>query len=741
MLQRGSAALTPNPGDAAPGQAVDPRQHPLSPGVSFCVITKGGRDALLGAVLASIRAQRIPSVEIIVAGVPPNDPEIVSIEAQDAARAGRLGEMRNRAVAASTLENVVLMDDDIVLAPDWYASLCKEGPFDILTSRLHLPDGSRYWDHATAASRRGHAILNADEPAEQPYMTGGGAWVMTRQVARAVRWDPKRAFYEGEDLDFAARCRAQGFAIRHAPACWAVHLDGRCTQIGRRVHRRSGEHDARWVARDLACADALEVARCVQRLLKADQVAEACDALRFAVDRVRGSEPLREWWTTLEQANGGPLASSRFCAEGDPEVRAVLRGYGLDLEALLDARIEESLRAAPRPAVGVAGAPLAVNLFGYLSGNLGLGVAARAYLRLLRERGVEVCPVELEVGSGRAGHESRYLAEALTLGDATPHAVNLFVLDVPTLHHVLTAGYPAVQSGSRINASVLFWELTRLPESWVEVLERMDLVLAPSQFVAQTCMSRLSRVRVRSLPTPVFVDASAGANRARFGFSDDEVVFLTTFEMASDPARKNPWGAIEAFERAFPTPENARLVVKVNNASAEPEFAPHLDALLDRASRRLGLSVLSDVLPYSEVLSLYESADVLVSMHRAEGLGLPLLEAMALGRATIGTGWSGNTDFMTDDTSILLRYRLVPVEAQVQILYREQTVGREALWAEPCVEHAVRSMRRLAEDPDLRRALGERAATAVAARQASIDIHGLCAAVAEASRDRALPSS
>src|SRR5205085_1714217 len=108
-----------------------------------------------------------------------------------AADAGRLGEMRNLAVARAQYENIVILDDDILLAPDWYAAFSAYAqPFDILTAQVRLPDGGRYWDHVAAGEGRGNQRLLTDsEDDPNVFMTGGGGWVMKAYVARAVQWD------------------------------------------------------------------------------------------------------------------------------------------------------------------------------------------------------------------------------------------------------------------------------------------------------------------------------------------------------------------------------------------------------------------------------------------------------------------------------------------------------------------------------------------------------------------------
>jgi glycosyltransferase involved in cell wall biosynthesis len=109
------------------------------------------------------------------------------------------------------------------------------------------------------------------------------------------------------------------------------------------------------------------------------------------------------------------------------------------------------------------------------------------------------------------------------------------------------------------------------------------------------------------------------------------------------------------------------------------------------------------------VLGLYDSCDVIVSLHRSEGLGLSLLEGMSLGKPVVGTAWSGNMDFMGAEDSALVPYTLVDMAVPAWSPYHRRSLGVPARWAEPDVAAAAEWMRRLAGDRALRSQLGDAA--------------------------------
>jgi glycosyltransferase involved in cell wall biosynthesis len=121
-------------------------------------------------------------------------------------------------------------------------------------------------------------------------------------------------------------------------------------------------------------------------------------------------------------------------------------------------------------------------------------------------------------------------------------------------------------------------------------------------------------------------------------------------------------------------------------------------------------------LDYGSVLSLYASLDVFVSLHRSEGIGLGLMEAMALGTPVLATGWSGNMSFMDRSSACMVAYELVPVRSDTPV-YRRELLGPTARWAEPDLSSAAEWMRILANRPDIRRSFGRNAAAAMSRYQ------------------------
>ena len=349
------------------------------------------------------------------------------------------------------------------------------------------------------------------------------------------------------------------------------------------------------------------------------------------------------------------------------------------------------------------------NIISYISGNLGIGVTARNVTRLLLDKGYPVKLLDLDPGIGRGGHDLSFARYTVSSPEELTHPINLFVLPPNDLTKLFKNAQSSWLSPKHLNVAWSMWELTVLLPAWREQLQALDVLIAESQFIRQLFSWSLSGIPMLTAMHPLYLPAGIAAQRVRFGLPEDVVLFITSFEPHSDIQRKNPMAVLEAFQRAFDQSPRAHLVIKINNPGIGSELHPFVQQLQQRYSGYRQIHVLAETLSYGDVLSLYASCDVYVSLHRAEGLGLGLMEAMTLGKPVIATAWSGNMTFMNYTNSCPVNYRLIPVDASTPV-YRKGTLGTETIWADPDIDEAAAWMRRLADDPDLRAEIGRKAA-------------------------------
>jgi glycosyltransferase involved in cell wall biosynthesis len=228
------------------------------------------------------------------------------------------------------------------------------------------------------------------------------------------------------------------------------------------------------------------------------------------------------------------------------------------------------------------------------------------------------------------------------------------------------------------------WELTEPPRAWPKWEGSWDEIWTPSNFSAHS-LAKYYECPIKVVPH-VLLNRDAKPRQWRKG--EEPLVFLTMADTRASLDRKNPRGTIAAFQRAFPNERDVALIVKLNGVRSTSNIKRFLSEI--RSDSRI--RIISQTLNRPDVDQLFRDAHVFVSLHRAEGFGLPLMEAQGHGLATIATAWSGNLDFMTPNTSILIPYQLVTMKD-------EGGVYGTVTWADPDIDVAARAMRSFYDDP------------------------------------------
>ncbi len=245
------------------------------------------------------------------------------------------------------------------------------------------------------------------------------------------------------------------------------------------------------------------------------------------------------------------------------------------------------------------------------------------------------------------------------------------------------------------------WELGIYPQVWAAQVGRFDEVWTESMFVFDTIKKAVSKP-VFYMPNPVQINLSCFLGRRYFGIPESSYIFLFLFDFKSYIDRKNPYGVLEAFQKVcdIKPDEDMRLVIKISGSDSKPDDYRVFKERLDGFNYRDRVIIINKTLSNNEIKNLIRCGDCFVSLHRSEGFGLGMAEAMFLGKPVVATAWSGNLDFMKEDNSCLVRYKLIPVQ-EGQYLYTDGQV-----WAEPDVDHAVDYMFKLLSDKEYGRRLG-----------------------------------
>jgi glycosyltransferase involved in cell wall biosynthesis len=348
--------------------------------------------------------------------------------------------------------------------------------------------------------------------------------------------------------------------------------------------------------------------------------------------------------------------------------------------------------------------PLAVELAGYLNSAVGVGEAARRYVTALRSVGVEVLERDVPL-PGRDPADTGSSIGPSPKPDSI--SFNLVCLNPEQMEPYLEGPGGPPRAGRR-TIGIWSWEVDVLPRGWAKAAAGLDEIWTYSSFAAGLIGAGVG-VQVQNIPPPVSIVPITASPPVELpeGFR-----VLIMFDFLSTLERKNPVGAINAFKRAFGTGDGATLIVKSVNGRHRPEYQAEIVAATEGRS---DIVLIDRTMSGSERDGLIAACDCYLSLHRSEGHGLPLAEAMAAGKPVVATDFGGNTEFMTEHNSYLVPWTPIKVGAGVE------HYPPEASWAEPDIEVATRLLRSVRKDPDdamRRAALGRLAVLATLSPEA-----------------------
>lgn len=338
--------------------------------------------------------------------------------------------------------------------------------------------------------------------------------------------------------------------------------------------------------------------------------------------------------------------------------------------------------------------PWGVNLIANIKSDTGLGESSRIVASDLQNAEIPFTIYNFALPGQNEGKNEKF-AEKIT--NALPYGINIIHINPNEMATSLKEiGFEILDY--HYNIGFWSWELEDFPIEWKGCIDAMDEIWTPSEF-ASNSIRKLTDKKVRTLPHFVSTEVDEKYNRTYFGLPEDMFLFLIVYNSGSVEDRKNPKAAINAYKKAFENDnKQVGLVIKVSNAS-EQEIH-ELKSLLGNTEN---VFFITDNLEKIEVNSLIKDVNVYVSLHRAEGFGLVLAEAMQLRTPVIATGWSGNMEFMNEDVACLVDYKLVPVTTE------QGGFSKKSVWAEADVEQAADYMRKLCEDSEYYDSLCEKA--------------------------------
>lgn len=337
--------------------------------------------------------------------------------------------------------------------------------------------------------------------------------------------------------------------------------------------------------------------------------------------------------------------------------------------------------------------PHGVNLIGFAFGELGIGEDVRMAAAACEAAGIPYAVVNISPGSQLRQADLALAERVAAVADASdqaPYCTNVFCLTGFDTARVFLERGLALFAG-RYNIGWWPWELPVWPKDWRVVFDLVDEVWAATEFTQKMYTQAQSGARgvkpVTLMPLPASVGRVKTMTRRLLGLPARQFLFLYIFDFNSYLARKNPFAAIKAFKQAFGShDQGVGLVLKTMNSNpANKEWK----RFVRECAQDGRITLLDKTLDRGEVLGLVQACDAYVSLHRSEGFGRTLAEAMLFGKPVVGTDFSGNVDFLTPETGFPVRWKRRKVRPGE---YPFVSAADAAWWAEPDTADAARQL-------------------------------------------------
>ena len=327
-----------------------------------------------------------------------------------------------------------------------------------------------------------------------------------------------------------------------------------------------------------------------------------------------------------------------------------------------------------------------VNISGYINKQFGLGEGVRSNIRAIKTTSIPFAINDFNIVISK--HIQDEVQNALDISIENPYNINLVQINIDRLHSVLQETDKSYFK-EKYNIAFWAWELENFPEESKVFFTLFDEIWVPSNFCTEA-ISKVSPVPVIKMMHSIEIEETT-MTRSDFNLPEDSFIFMTMFDYYSSVARKNPLATIEAYEKSFG--KNNSEVLLVIKTSLSIEFPEEKQLLIDRIADNKSIIVFEEIMERDKLYSLMNCCDSFVSLHRSEGFGLTMAEAMYLGKAVIATGYSANVEFMNLNNSFLVKYDFVPTGDQYYFSTEKD------FWADPDVNHAATLMKTVVENP------------------------------------------
>lgn len=328
---------------------------------------------------------------------------------------------------------------------------------------------------------------------------------------------------------------------------------------------------------------------------------------------------------------------------------------------------------------------MGVNVFGFIGGEFGLGEAVRLIIKALNKAEVPVSLINYDVETNHEHNDNTFN----NFSDKAIYPVNLVLLGPSEAKRVLIH-YPEDFFKNKYNIFYLNWESEYIPQEYIDNFSFYDEIWVPAQY-CKDILTKVCDIPVNVVPYPIEIEVdSVPDEEAATFYNQNTFNFFFMFDYNSSMERKNTLNLINAFEKAFGKEDTSvSLIIKTSKST---KFVKERELLESHISGFKNIKIVEKIYDKQTLHKIIKGCSAYVSLHRSEGFGLTMAEAMFFGKPVIATNYSGNLEFMNKDNSFLVDFKRAKIDSSV-INYDSNTI-----WSEPSVDHAAELMKLVKEN-------------------------------------------
>ena len=316
-----------------------------------------------------------------------------------------------------------------------------------------------------------------------------------------------------------------------------------------------------------------------------------------------------------------------------------------------------------------------INIIGDIHSESGLGNIVRELINSMQDYEINIVNVPLAIKSrkneGLNINSSGILVKGINIYVGTPISLITALLKLRDVKVI-----------TNYNIGVWFWELDKIPELWKIIGGVIDEVWCQSNYIKDAFLSDGKKINYDIKIMPFSLDISEKIKKENKKFT-----YITTFDFLSHASRKNPLATLEAYMKCWKEEDNCELIIKTVNATYDKKT---YKIILRMINKRKDIKLIDEYMSSKGARELIGGCDVYISLHRSEGLGMGMAEAIKMGVPVIATGYSGNLQYMDESTSWLVKYELIKANNYPD--------SDGCLWAEPDIADATRNIKNVKQN-------------------------------------------